>query len=76
MNEKWRLTRISLSKGKDGIDLEMPLVTSAGHPFGNKATKAALTAVAATEKIQASITQCLIEVSLTLLSRDKKTNER
>jgi hypothetical protein len=35
-----------------------------------------LPAAAATEKTQASITQCLIEVSLTLLSHDKKTDER
>ncbi|KAK1679269.1 hypothetical protein QYE76_040117 [Lolium multiflorum] len=41
-NHKWRLTRVSLSKGKDAIDLDAPLATSAGRPIGNKAAKAAL----------------------------------
>jgi hypothetical protein len=41
--EKWRLTRLALSKGKDGvIDLIAPLATSAGRAIGNKAAKAAL----------------------------------
>jgi hypothetical protein len=41
--EKWRLTRLALWKGKDGvIDLNAPLATSAGHAIGNKAAKAAL----------------------------------
>ena len=42
-SEKWRLTRISLSKGKYAIDLDALLATSAGRPIGNKAAKAALT---------------------------------
>lgn len=73
MNEKWRLTRISSSKEKYAIDLD---ATSAGHPIGNKAGKTALADAAATEKTQAPITQCLAEVSSTLLSHDKKTDER
>jgi hypothetical protein len=42
------------------------------HPIGNKADKAALADAMVTEKTQASITQCLAEVSSTLLSRGKK----
>jgi hypothetical protein len=56
MNEKWRLTRISLSKGKDAIDLDPLLLTSAGRPIGNKAVNATLADAAATKKMQASIT--------------------
>ncbi|KAK1693647.1 hypothetical protein QYE76_010344, partial [Lolium multiflorum] len=76
LNHKWRLTRLSLSKGKDVIDLDAPLATSAGRPIGNKAAKAALADAASSEKTQASITKCLVEVSSTLLSRDKKADER
>jgi hypothetical protein len=75
-SKKWRLTRISLSKGKYAIDLDAPLATSAGHPIDNKADMAALADTTTTEKTQASITQCLAEVSSTLLFRDKKTDER
>jgi hypothetical protein len=39
-NPKWKLMRVSLSKGKDAIDLDAPLATSAGHPIGNKAALA------------------------------------
>jgi hypothetical protein len=53
MNEKWRLTRQSLSKGKGAIDLDAPLATSAGCPIGNKAAKAALADAASTGKMQA-----------------------
>ncbi|XP_071676986.1 uncharacterized protein [Lolium perenne] len=60
-NEKWRLTRLSLSKGKDAIDLDTPSATSAGRPTGNKAAKAALADAASGEKTQASITKCLAE---------------
>ncbi|XP_071680105.1 uncharacterized protein [Lolium perenne] len=35
-NEKWRLTRLSLSKGKDTIDLDEASAMSAGRPTGNK----------------------------------------
>jgi hypothetical protein len=49
-SEKWWLTRIFLSKGKDAIDLDASLATSAWHPIGNKAAKAALADAAATEK--------------------------
>jgi hypothetical protein len=75
-NEKWRLTCVLLSKGKDTIDLDAPLATSAWRPIGNKAAKAALANAASTEKTQVSITQCLAEVFSTLLFRDKKTDER
>jgi hypothetical protein len=44
------LTRQSLLKGKDTIDLDAPLVTSAGRPIGNKAAKAPLADAASTEK--------------------------
>ncbi|KAK1626775.1 hypothetical protein QYE76_001090 [Lolium multiflorum] len=71
-NHKWQFTRLSLSKGKDAIDLDAPLAISEGRPIGNKAT---LAGAASTEKTHASITQCLVEVSLTLLSRDKKAEE-
>jgi hypothetical protein len=70
------LTRISLSTGNDAIDLDAPLATSVGRPIGNNAAKAALADAAATEKTQSSITQCLAEVSSTLLSHDKKIDER
>ncbi|KAK1684066.1 hypothetical protein QYE76_044914 [Lolium multiflorum] len=76
VNEKWRLTCLSLSKGKDTIDLDAPLVTSAWRPTGNKAAKAALADAASCEKTQASITKCLADVSSTFLSRDKKADER
>nr|XP_051190051.1 uncharacterized protein LOC127303349 [Lolium perenne] len=76
MNEKWRLTRLSMSKGKDAIDLDAPLATSTGRPTGNKAAKAALADAASSEKTQASITKCLADVSSTFLSRDKKTDQR
>ncbi|KAK1604766.1 hypothetical protein QYE76_028439 [Lolium multiflorum] len=75
-NPKWKLARVSLSKGKDAIDLDAPLATSAGRPIGNKAAKAALADAPSAEKTQASLTQCLVEVSSTLLSRDKKAEER
>ncbi|XP_071676391.1 uncharacterized protein [Lolium perenne] len=75
-NEKWRLTRLSLSKGKDTIDLDAPSATSAGRPTGNKAAKAALADAASCEKTQASITKCLADVSSTFLSRAKKNDER
>ncbi|KAK1630282.1 hypothetical protein QYE76_004597 [Lolium multiflorum] len=68
--------RQSLSKGKDAIDLDASLATSAGSPIGNKVAKAALADAASSEKMQASITKCLVEVSSTLLSRDKKADER
>jgi hypothetical protein len=56
--EKWRLTRLALSKGKDGaIDLDVPLATSIGRPIGNKAAKTALRDAAATKKTQSSIKQ-------------------
>jgi hypothetical protein len=76
MNEKWRLTRLSLSKGKDAIDLDAPLATSTGRPTGNKAAKAALADAASSEKTQASITKCLADVSSTFISRDKKADQR
>jgi hypothetical protein len=45
------LTRISLSKGKDGtFYLDAPLATSAGRLIGNKVAKAALVDAAVTEK--------------------------
>ncbi|KAK1665471.1 hypothetical protein QYE76_053630 [Lolium multiflorum] len=50
MNHKWQLTRLSLSKGKDAIDLDAPLATSSGRPTGNKAAKAALADGASSEK--------------------------
>jgi hypothetical protein len=62
MNEKWRLTRQSLSKGKDTIDLDAPLATSPGRPIGNKAAKTTLADDASSEKMQASIRKCLVEV--------------
>jgi small-conductance mechanosensitive channel len=74
-NHKWQLTRISLSKGKDAIDLDAPLATSAGRTIGNRVVKAVLANAASSEKTQALITQCLVEVSSTLFSRDKKANE-
>jgi hypothetical protein len=49
-NHKWRLTRASLSKGKDAIDLDAPLATSARRPIGNKDAKAALADAASSEK--------------------------
>jgi hypothetical protein len=76
VNEKWRLTRLSLSKGKDAIDLDAPLATSTGRPTGNKAAKAALADAASSEKTQASITKCLADVSSTFISRDKKADQR
>nr|XP_051203983.1 uncharacterized protein LOC127317464 [Lolium perenne] len=76
MNEKWRLTRLSLSKGKDVIDPDAPLATSTGRPTGNKAAKAALADTASSEKTQASITKCLADVSSTFISRDKKADQR
>jgi hypothetical protein len=75
-NPKWKLTRVSLSKGKDAIDLDAPMAISARLPIGNKAAKATLADAASSEKTQASLTQCLVEVSLTLLSSDKKAEER
>nr|XP_051201547.1 uncharacterized protein LOC127315053 [Lolium perenne] len=75
-NHKWRLTRVLLSKGKDAIDLDAPLPTSVGRPIINKAAKAALADAASAKKTQALLTQFLIEVSSTLLSRDKKAEER
>jgi hypothetical protein len=50
-SEKWRLTRISLSKGKDAIDLDATLATSVGRPIGNKVAKAPLADAAMTEKM-------------------------
>jgi hypothetical protein len=75
-NHKWQLTRLFLSKGKDAIDLDAPLVTSAGRPIGKKAAKADLADAVLTKKTQESITQCLVEVSSTLLSRDKKNRRK
>ncbi|XP_051194162.2 uncharacterized protein [Lolium perenne] len=75
-NEKWRLTRLSLSKGKDTIDLDAASATSAGRPTGNKAAKAALADAASCEKTHASITKCLADVSSTFLSRAKKNDEK
>jgi hypothetical protein len=70
------LTRVSLSKGKDAIDLDAPLATSAGRPISNKTAKAASADAAATKKTQASITQCLAEVSSTLIFREKKNRRK
>jgi hypothetical protein len=75
-NPKWKLTLVSLSKGKHAIDLDAPLATSVGRPIGNKAAKAALADTASSEKMQAPFTQSLVEVSSTLLSRDKNAEER
>jgi hypothetical protein len=75
--EKWRLTRLALSKGKDGaIDPDVPLATSIGRPIGNKAAKAALLDAAATKKTQSSINKCLAKVTSTLLICDKKADKR
>jgi hypothetical protein len=65
-----------LSKGKDAIDLDVPLATSAGRPIGNKAATATALEEASTEKIQSSIKKCLIDVSSNLFIRYKKADER
>ncbi|KAE8768851.1 putative methionyl-tRNA synthetase [Hordeum vulgare] len=75
--EKWREVRLALDRAKETYNPDALLPVGAeGRPDGTKKARAVRDAAPATERLQASIEQCIADVKSSAARREEKSDTR